>query len=47
MKATGKINISKSTVPGKSGYKGPAAATPITKGGERKEEVEKVKIVKG
>jgi len=32
MKANGKVNIKQSTVPGKSGYKGPKEATPITKG---------------
>lgn len=32
MKATGKVNIKTSTVPGKSGYKGPKEATPIVKG---------------
>lgn len=47
MKASGKINIGKSTVSGKSGYKGPNEATPITKGQERKEGVEKVQVVKG
>lgn len=32
MKASGKIVISKPTVSGKSGYKGPKEATPIVKG---------------
>lgn len=32
MKAAGKVNIAKSTVKGKSGYKGPKEATPIVKG---------------
>jgi hypothetical protein len=32
MKASGKINISKSTVSGKSGHKGPKEAKPIVKG---------------
>ena len=47
MKAIGKINIGKSTVSGKSGFKGPKEAMPPTKGQERKEDVEKVQVVKG
>lgn len=47
MKAYGKINVGKSTVSGKSGYKGPKEASPVTRGQERKEEIEKVQVVKG
>lgn len=32
MKATGKIKTSSTPIKGKSAYKGPAAAAPITKG---------------